>query len=477
MIMTIGTTIKALRRGRDLTQEELAEVLGVSAKAVSQWENDRTAPDLSQIPAICTYFDISADNSDDLLSHIEGYDYGGKSFIIVTTDGEYLESDNGDSLIAKAVSNRNGMVETKFNINIEVKVETANDIIENARTARSKGGHYADLIVAPANVLSQLMEEDCLINMSTIPYIDTNASYMKDSLVDSARINGKLYLLFGSFTQTEYSVWNVFYNKVVSERIGIDPYKLYKNGEWTWDKFLEYSNKAKSISENGFVSTATEGELVNALWATTGERFFDNCAWSEPELPKNAKGKEILLSIKKITESNSYGATSGTNALKLFTSGDSAMLLCRRNAVYEISESGMDWGAVPMPKYDSESTHCAYVDGEAFAASVPSSVKDTAFVGRVLNALLASTKDTVNESIKLNEIYYYWSNNKMSLMMEETKKYAHMDIAIIYAYAAKDIATVTTENIASSLDAGIAPFQFYHSTKNQFLLYVSEKFG
>lgn len=59
--MSIGTTIKTLRRGRDLTQEELAEILGVSSKAVSQWENDRTAPDLSQIPAICTYFDISAD--------------------------------------------------------------------------------------------------------------------------------------------------------------------------------------------------------------------------------------------------------------------------------------------------------------------------------------------------------------------------------------------------------------------------------
>ena len=59
--MSIGTKIKQLRRGRDLTQEELAEILGVSSKAVSQWENDRTAPDLSQIPAICTYFDISAD--------------------------------------------------------------------------------------------------------------------------------------------------------------------------------------------------------------------------------------------------------------------------------------------------------------------------------------------------------------------------------------------------------------------------------
>lgn len=59
--MSIGTIIRQLRRGRDLTQEELAETLGVSAKAVSQWENDRTAPDLAQIPAICTYFDISAD--------------------------------------------------------------------------------------------------------------------------------------------------------------------------------------------------------------------------------------------------------------------------------------------------------------------------------------------------------------------------------------------------------------------------------
>ena len=38
--MSIGNTIKQLRRGRDLTQEALAEILGVSSKAVSQWENE-----------------------------------------------------------------------------------------------------------------------------------------------------------------------------------------------------------------------------------------------------------------------------------------------------------------------------------------------------------------------------------------------------------------------------------------------------
>ena len=50
--MSIGSTIKRLRRERDLTQEQLAEYLGITSRAVSQWECDRTAPDISQLPAL-----------------------------------------------------------------------------------------------------------------------------------------------------------------------------------------------------------------------------------------------------------------------------------------------------------------------------------------------------------------------------------------------------------------------------------------
>lgn len=59
--MSIGSTIKHLRRERDITQEQLAEYLGITSRAVSQWECDRTAPDLSQLPALCHIFDVSAD--------------------------------------------------------------------------------------------------------------------------------------------------------------------------------------------------------------------------------------------------------------------------------------------------------------------------------------------------------------------------------------------------------------------------------
>ncbi len=59
--MSIGSNIKRLRRENDITQEQLAEYLGITSRAVSQWECDRTAPDISQIPALCHIFDVSSD--------------------------------------------------------------------------------------------------------------------------------------------------------------------------------------------------------------------------------------------------------------------------------------------------------------------------------------------------------------------------------------------------------------------------------
>ena len=59
--MSIGTTIKKLRRERDMTQEQLAEYLGITANAVSQWECDRTTPDISQLPLLVHIFNVSAD--------------------------------------------------------------------------------------------------------------------------------------------------------------------------------------------------------------------------------------------------------------------------------------------------------------------------------------------------------------------------------------------------------------------------------
>lgn len=59
--MSIGSNIKRLRREQDITQEQLAEYLGITSRAISQWECERTVPDISQIPALCHIFDVSSD--------------------------------------------------------------------------------------------------------------------------------------------------------------------------------------------------------------------------------------------------------------------------------------------------------------------------------------------------------------------------------------------------------------------------------
>lgn len=58
---TIGNRISKHRREKGMTQEELAEKLGVSSQAVSKWENDQSCPDISLLPTLCRIFGISTD--------------------------------------------------------------------------------------------------------------------------------------------------------------------------------------------------------------------------------------------------------------------------------------------------------------------------------------------------------------------------------------------------------------------------------
>lgn len=58
---TLGSLISALRRASGMTQKDLAEKLNVSDKAVSRWERDESAPDLTLLPLIADLFHITVD--------------------------------------------------------------------------------------------------------------------------------------------------------------------------------------------------------------------------------------------------------------------------------------------------------------------------------------------------------------------------------------------------------------------------------
>lgn len=61
-MIRIGENLKRLRNTRELTQEQLAEMLGVSPQAVSRWENGITYPDITLLPVISEFFGVTIDN-------------------------------------------------------------------------------------------------------------------------------------------------------------------------------------------------------------------------------------------------------------------------------------------------------------------------------------------------------------------------------------------------------------------------------
>lgn len=58
---TIGSFIAVLRKSNGITQQELADRLGVSNKTVSKWECDDSLPDLTLIPVIAEIFNVTTD--------------------------------------------------------------------------------------------------------------------------------------------------------------------------------------------------------------------------------------------------------------------------------------------------------------------------------------------------------------------------------------------------------------------------------
>ncbi|MEG0375304.1 MAG: helix-turn-helix domain-containing protein [Raoultibacter sp.] len=78
----IGTNIQIRRRACDLTQERLAEMLGVSRQTIANWESGETAPDLANGAALAEALEVSLDD-------LVGYD-GMNTGLPVPPRGKHL---------------------------------------------------------------------------------------------------------------------------------------------------------------------------------------------------------------------------------------------------------------------------------------------------------------------------------------------------------------------------------------------------
>jgi len=60
-MLYIAENLKALRKNREWTQEEMAEAIGVSPQSVSKWERGDTCPDITLLPVLSNLYKVSVD--------------------------------------------------------------------------------------------------------------------------------------------------------------------------------------------------------------------------------------------------------------------------------------------------------------------------------------------------------------------------------------------------------------------------------
>ena len=59
--MTIADRIQSLRKAKGMSQEELADRVGVSRQAVSKWESEQATPDLDKVVIMSEIFEVTTD--------------------------------------------------------------------------------------------------------------------------------------------------------------------------------------------------------------------------------------------------------------------------------------------------------------------------------------------------------------------------------------------------------------------------------
>lgn len=92
--MTLGKRILYYRKRMGMTQDQLAEQMGVTAQAVSKWEHDLSCPDVTSLPRLAEIFDIS---TDELLGVVSGRDEPEDELDDWDEDDDSREAEAGES--------------------------------------------------------------------------------------------------------------------------------------------------------------------------------------------------------------------------------------------------------------------------------------------------------------------------------------------------------------------------------------------
>ena len=197
MKILIGTNIRQYRKAMDISQEQLAEAIGVTVQAVSKWETQQSLPDIGIVPGIAEFFGVTLDqlffgNADDIAkTDVSAVPHDGKLYIFQMRDGKVLGKDEWerDKCIHLVLDEKNNQLSAEIwgNADINGNVGGSVNANGNANCGNVGGGVVANGAVNCGNVAGAVTA-DGMINCGNIA-----GSATADASINCGNIAGTVY--------------------------------------------------------------------------------------------------------------------------------------------------------------------------------------------------------------------------------------------------------------------------------------------
>ena len=446
------------------------------------------APDISY-PVIPPEVKNPREAARERLSALPSTDLGSRTIIIATTNPEVVcPSIDTDNEIVRIRSDIHRAVEEKFGASIIQYTTDAATLLAEAKNAYNTDMYYADLFSIPQNKLGVFHTEGILANMNSLPYANYFADYYNQNINENARLGSVQFGISGT-ANIEFDKINcVYYNKTLLGACGIDNiYSAVNEGKWTYDLLNELSLTcaAQNTEVTPIGTTATTADFIDIYASAQNIEFVSNIHSSPSidyyETGESEKIENIVTRLyNMIYKDKTLAKTKESATKELFTSGK--LMFCFDNLTFieEIPLTGIEWGLLPMPKYDEQQE--SYIspsspDMQIFCALSNTPSYETS--GLILEALNLAAHDYIDKAFKDNCIDYHLRDSGSVHMLDKIFDTVSCDFTHIFGPGITYVPNATytaVQNAVTTRSTVNYYYRNYRTAANRYLTAALAKY-
>lgn len=383
------------------------------------------------------------------LNRIGKEDYGGTTFMIASFAPELTDPDKCGTVMSRAVYDRNSLVEEMFNVEIVTKEADPDTIYTELYNATLAGDFYADLIVIPQYYVAQFASSGVLMNLLSLPFSDYSAGYNIESGVNAGAASDSAYALAGWSTLQHDKLPCVFFNKNLFDEAGVDyPYKLVRDGEWTWDKFFEYADAVGKDGVASYGAQNTSQNMGDIVYVSCGNKFVNSGIGNVPTSAVDAEGSVAFCDISYRLFNEPSKVKNSLESISTFANGGSVFLIESLGEIKTLASSNAVWGILPIPKASAEQAgYKTIAPSDTAFFAVPTTCSSVEKTSKITAALNAASLGYITDAYVTDSLYYYLRDNASADSVETVCYSVYYDMA--YTAGTSDLAIANATYFAA----------------------------